>query len=111
MRLVARTRPQSRDRLAAVTHVDGTARLQTVTREQNPLFYDLLKRYGQETGLPVLLNTSFNIRGEPIVCDFGDALTCFLNEDMDCVALEDCYLVKGPAVGGRRPVLRPEEWP
>ncbi len=111
MLLVARTRPEWRERLAAVTHVDGTARLQTVTRGQNPLFYDLLKEYGRRTGVPVLLNTSFNIRGEPIVCDFGDALTCFLNEDMDCLALEDCYLVKGAAEGGRRRVLPPEEWP
>ncbi len=111
MLLVARTRPEWRDRLAAVTHVDGTARLQTVSREHNPLFYDLLTQYGRETGVPVLLNTSFNIRGEPIVCDFGDALTCFLNEDMDCLALEDCYLVKGAAEAGRRRVLPPEEWP
>lgn len=111
MLLVTRTRPEWRKRLEAVTHVDGTARLQTVTREQNALFYDLLKEYGRLTGVPVLLNTSFNIRGEPIICDFGDALTCFLNEDMDCVALEDCYLVKGPGDSGQRKVLPPEQWP
>lgn len=111
MLLVVRTRPHWTERLAAVTHVDGTARLQSVTREQNSLFYDLLRQYGRETGVPVLLNTSFNIRGEPIICDFGDALTCFLNEDMDCLALEDCYLVKGPGEPGRRRVLPPEEWP
>jgi len=112
MLLVVRTRPEWRDRLQAVTHVDGTARLQTVTREQNPMFYDLLRAFGRRTGFPVLLNTSFNIRGEPIVCDFGDALTCFLNEDMDCVALEDCYLVKAPRDGDRavREVLPPDSW-
>lgn len=111
MLLVSRTKPKWHGPLAAVTHVDGTARLQTVARHQNPLFYDLLKRYGQETGVPVLLNTSFNIRGEPIICDFGDALACFLNEDMDCLALEDCYLVKGSGSHGTRKVIPPEEWP
>lgn len=94
MLLVNRTRPEKRDLLPAVTHVDGTARIQTVSREQNPLFYDLIARFGEKTGVPVILNTSFNIRGEPIVCDYGDALECFLNTEMDCLALENCYLLK-----------------
>jgi carbamoyltransferase len=113
MLLVCRTRPDKVDVLRSITHVDGTARLQTVTRDQNQRFHDLIVAFGQRTGVPVLLNTSFNIRGEPIVCDYGDGLTCFLNEDMDCLAMEDCYLVKGPAPegGGPRPVLPPDQWP
>ena len=94
MLLVARTRQEHLDSLAAVTHVDGTARLQTVTREQNPLYYDLIQRFGEKTGVPVVLNTSFNIRGEPIVCDHGEALTCFLNTGLDCLAIENCYVLK-----------------
>jgi carbamoyltransferase len=113
MLLVCRTRPDKVDVLRSITHVDGTARLQTVTPDQNRRFHDLIVAFGQRTGVPVLLNTSFNIRGEPIVCDYGDGLTCFLNEDMDCLAMEDCYLVKGPAPdgGGPRPVLPPDQWP
>ena len=113
MLLVSRTRPEKVPVLQSVTHVDGTARLQTVAREQNPKFHGLISRFGELTGVPVLLNTSFNIRGEPIVCDYGDGLACFLNEDMDCLAMENCYLVKGgdPGDGRPRPVLPPDDWP
>ncbi|RJO68957.1 MAG: hypothetical protein C4523_06700 [Myxococcales bacterium] len=97
MLLVVRTRPDKAHILPSITHVDGTARLQTVTREQNPRYYDLVKRFGELTGVPVLLNTSFNIRGEPIVCDYGDGLACFLNTEMDALAMENCYLVKDKA--------------
>lgn len=109
MLLVARTRPDKAARLPAVTHVDGTARLQTVRREHNPRYYDLIRAFGERSGVPVLLNTSFNIRGEPIVADHGDALTCFLNTDLDVLVMEDCYLIKGPAPaeGGVRPLVEP----
>jgi len=60
-------KPEWRDRLAAITHIDGTARVQTVERDKAPRFYALLERYGQKTGIPILLNTSFNLAGEPIV--------------------------------------------
>ncbi|MBL6974119.1 MAG: carbamoyltransferase [Deltaproteobacteria bacterium] len=112
MLLVARTRPDKKDVLGAVTHVDGTARLQTVDKTHNPRFHDLIARFGETTGVPVLLNTSFNIRGEPIVRDCGDALTCFLNTGIDCLALEDCYLVKeeDPGDGKTRRLLPPLEW-
>ncbi len=111
MLLVVRTRPEKRALLPSITHVDGTARLQTVRRETHPRYYDLIVRFGERTGVPVILNTSFNIRGEPIVCDYGDAITAFLNTDMDCLALEDCYLVKGGAPGQTvRPVLSPDRW-
>ena len=76
-----------RSTLPAVTHVDYSARIQTVSREGNPLLYDLLLRFEQETGCGVLVNTSFNVRGEPIVCTPDDACRCFLNTEMDFLVL------------------------
>ncbi len=107
MLLVSNTRPDKVELLPSITHVDGTARLQTVSRESNPLFYGLIERFGQKTGTPVLLNTSFNIRSEPIVCDYGDALTCFLNTDLDAMALENCWLEKNV---GRDVIVPPTEF-
>ena len=72
-----------RSTLPAVTHVDYSARIQTVSRAGNPLLYDLLLRFEQATGCAVLVNTSFNVRGEPIVCTPDDAYRCFMNTEMD----------------------------
>jgi carbamoyltransferase len=72
-----------RSTIPAVTHVDYSARIQTVTREVNPRLYDLLLRFEQTTGCGVLVNTSFNVRGEPIVCTPDDAYRCFMNTEMD----------------------------
>jgi carbamoyltransferase len=72
-----------RSSLPAITHVDYSARIQTVDRESNPLLYDLLARFERETGCGVLVNTSFNVRGEPIVCTPEDAYRCFINTEMD----------------------------
>jgi carbamoyltransferase len=72
-----------RSTLPAVTHVDYSARVQTVAREGHPLLYDLLLRFEQATGCGVLVNTSFNVRGEPIVCTPDDAYRCFMNTEMD----------------------------
>ncbi|MCI0406305.1 MAG: hypothetical protein L0209_09620, partial [candidate division Zixibacteria bacterium] len=83
------TAPVKNSELPAVTHVDDTARVQTVRREQNPLFYDLLAEFEKKTGCPVLLNTSFNLRGEPIVSTPEDAYRTFLASGLD-------YLVLGP---------------
>ena len=107
MLLVSSTRKDRVDLLPSVTHVDGTARLQTVSREGNPLFYSLIERFGQKTGTPILLNTSFNIRGEPIVCDYGDGLACFLNTDMDALAMENCWLEKD---AGGKPIMPPAQF-
>ena len=74
---------QVRSTLPAVTHVDYSARIQTVTAEQNPLFYRLISRFAEVTGCGVLVNTSFNVRGEPIVCSPEDAWRCFMNTEMD----------------------------
>ena len=78
----------------AVTHVDGSARLQTVTREQHPVFHELLAEFDRQTGCPVLINTSFNVRGEPIVCTPQDAYLCFMRTNMDVLVLGNQILRK-----------------
>ena len=83
-----------RSSIPAVTHVDYSARIQTVHRETNPRFHALLTRLKQENGCPVLVNTSFNVRGEPIVCFPEDAFRCFMGTEMDILAIGNCYLVK-----------------
>ncbi len=91
MLLTARVRPDKQHLLPAITHADGTARVQTVTRAQNPLYYALIEEFGKLTGVPVLVNTSFNVAGEPIVCTPEEAFNSFAHTDMD-------YLVMGDAL-------------
>jgi carbamoyltransferase len=83
-----------RSEIPAVTHVDYSARVQTVDVQRNPRFYRLLEAFDRLTGCPVLVNTSFNVRGEPIVCTPDDAYRCFLATDMDALVLEDFIIVK-----------------
>jgi carbamoyltransferase len=83
-----------RSQIPAVTHVDNSARLQTVTKDNNPFVHELLTEFHKNTGCPVLVNTSFNIRGEPIVCTPYDALKCFMNTNMDYLILEHFILKK-----------------
>ena len=83
-----------RSRIPAVTHVDNSARVQTVHPETNPKFYDLLDKFENLTGCPVLINTSFNVRGEPIVCTPEDAYRCFMRTEMDYLVLENVILNK-----------------
>ncbi len=80
--------------LPAVTHVDGSARIQTVSAERSPRFHSILTAFAERTGCPVLVNTSFNIRGEPIVHSPSDAYRCFMFTDMDVLVLENCLLRK-----------------
>jgi carbamoyltransferase len=80
--------------IPAVTHIDYSARVQTVSREVNPIYYELLEEFERLTGCGVLVNTSFNVRGEPIVCTPADAYTCFMRTEIDCLALEDFVLDK-----------------
>ena len=87
-------RPDKRALIPAVTHVDGSARVQTVSRTANARFWDVLQEFRKLTGIPVLLNTSFNVKNEPIVCSPGDALACFLSTDIDCVAMGDFLVEK-----------------
>jgi carbamoyltransferase len=83
-----------RSMLPAITHVDYSARIQTVDEKRHGRFYRLLKAFEGLTGSPVLVNTSFNVRGEPIVCTPGDAYRCFLATDLDVLVLEDFVLRK-----------------
>ncbi|TKB82092.1 MAG: hypothetical protein E8D45_01005, partial [Nitrospira sp.] len=80
--------------IPAVTHVDYSARIQTVHRETNPRYYKLIEAFERKTGSAVLVNTSFNVRGEPIVCTPADAYRCFMRTEMDLLVLENCLLVK-----------------
>lgn len=89
MLLTFQVRPECRERLPAVTHTDGSARVQTVTREENPRFHALLKAFGRRSGVPILLDTSFNVRGEPIVRTAGEALDALLRTGLDAVVVGD----------------------
>jgi carbamoyltransferase len=80
--------------IPAVTHLDGSARIQTVSRKTNPMFYDLIAEFHRLTGVPVIINTSFNVRGEPIVCTPEDAFRCFMRTDMDFLVMDHFILDK-----------------
>jgi carbamoyltransferase len=83
-----------RSEIPAVTHVDYSARIQTVRRETNPLYWEIIEAFRQKTGCPVIVNTSFNVRGEPIVCTPEDSYRCFMRTEMDFLVLENCVLDK-----------------
>ena len=83
-----------RSDLPAITHVDYSARVQTVTEDTNPRFAALLREFKSQTGCSVLVNTSFNVRGEPIVCTPKDAYTCFMRTEMDYLVIENYLLSK-----------------
>jgi carbamoyltransferase len=92
-------RPETREKLPAITHVDGSARLQTVTADQHPAYHRYLVALGERTGIPCTLNTSFNIRGEPIVNTPMDALKCYFTTGLDALVI-DRYVLEKPAVAG-----------
>ena len=83
-----------RSHIPAVTHVDYSARIQTVHRETNPRYHALISRFKALTGCPVLVNTSFNVRGEPIVCTPEDAFRCFMGSEIDVLVVGNCFLLK-----------------
>jgi carbamoyltransferase len=93
-------RPEKRSVIPAPTHVDGTARLQTVSRNTNPLYWKLLRAFGDQTGVPVLLNTSFN-DNEPIVCRPEEALDCFRRTQMDVLVMGNFILEKKPTTASQ----------
>jgi carbamoyltransferase len=97
MLFVHQVRPDKAKRIPAVRHVDGTARIQTINRHQCPRYYDLLKAFQTRTGVPVLVNTSFNTRGEPIVCTPRDAVECFWTSPLDALVIGS-YLLEKPSV-------------
>jgi carbamoyltransferase len=92
MLFVAQVRAQFRDQLPAVTHVDGSARVQTVSRATSPRLWELLRAFEAQTGLPILLNTSFNVKGQPIVCTPAEAIDTFLLARLDLLVLGDALV-------------------
>jgi len=86
--------PAPNTTIPAVTHVDYSARIQTVRRETNPVYYDIIDAFYRLTGCPVIVNTSFNVRGEPIVCSPADAFACFMGTDLDVLAVGGCLMQK-----------------
>jgi carbamoyltransferase len=98
-------RASRRPEIPAVTHADGTGRLQTVSRTQNPRYWGLINAFSQQTGVPVLLNTSFN-ENEPIVLKPAEALDCFLRTKMDVLVMGHHVLQKNPAGCRQRDVSR-----
>lgn len=95
-----------RSTIPAVTHVDYSARIQTVDKERNPFFYKVIKAFEKKTGCGVVVNTSFNVRGEPIVCTPEDAYLCFMRTDMDVLVLENYILLKEE----QEPLKPDEDW-
>jgi carbamoyltransferase len=95
-----------RSTIPAVTHVDYSARLQTVRRETNPVYHAILSAFRDRTGCPVVVNTSFNVRGEPIVCSPEDAYRCFMRTAMDALVLENHVLVRE----GQPPLPGGDDW-
>jgi carbamoyltransferase len=83
-----------RSEIPAVTHVDYSARIQTVHKETNPKYHALISKFKEKTDCPVLVNTSFNVRGEPIVCTPKDAFRCFMGTEIELLVVEDCVLRK-----------------
>ena len=94
MTIAVRAKAERATEIPAVVHVNGTARVHVVRREVNPRYWELLTRFGQVTNIPVLLNTSFNVKGEAIVCTPEDAIRCFLGTGIDHLAIEGYLLSK-----------------
>ncbi|MBU1627745.1 carbamoyltransferase [bacterium] len=94
MTVVCKVLPEKSAEVPAITHVDGTARLQTVSKTANPLYWKLIFEFEKLTGTPIILNTSFNVRGEPIICSPEDAILCFKKTDMDYLVLGNFLLWK-----------------
>jgi carbamoyltransferase len=88
-------RPEMRSAIPAVVHVDGTARPQTVRRDISPRYHDLIRHFGTMSGHPVVLNTSFNVKGEPIVCNPREAIKCFFDTGLDVLVMGS-FLIRKP---------------
>lgn len=106
MLLVRRVRPEAAGRIPAIVHVDGTARVQTLRREADPRLYDLLLAFDRVAGVPLLVNTSFNLRGEPVVETPAESVECFLSTQMDALALGDLLLRKRASHAMLFPLVR-----
>ena len=97
MILTHTVRPEKRAVIPAVTHVDGSARIQTVDRAVNPRHWELISEFERMTGVAVIMNTSFNLRGEPIVCEPKDAIRPFFSSGLDFLVMGDCVVAKSEA--------------
>ena len=95
-----------RSEIPAITHVDYSARVQTVSKKTNPRYYNLIKEFKRITGCPVIVNTSFNVRGEPIVCSPQDAYRCFMRTEMDLLVLQNQVLIKSE----QSEMVQDEKW-
>ena len=93
MLMVYPIKEEWRKKIPSVTHIDGSGRLQTIRREQNHLYYDLIKEFGKLSGIPILINTSFNILGEPIVCTPYDAYKCMMGTEIDYLVMDE-FIIK-----------------
>ena len=102
MLILANVREDKRNKIPAVTHIDGTARIQTIKREDNEFYYDIIHKFFELTEIPVVLNTSFNIRGEPIVCSPQDAVNTFLNSGMDNLVIGNFMVNKNEQTKEKR---------
>jgi carbamoyltransferase len=96
----------SRSRIPAVTHVDYSARIQTVKRNDNPLYYDTINEFYTKTGCPLMINTSFNVRGEPLVCTPEDAFRCFMRTEMEYLVMGSFLLDKQQ----QKPIEKDIKW-
>lgn len=94
MQYVLPVKEDKRKYLGAVTHVDGTARPQFVEKETNPIYYSLIKAFGEKTSIPILLNTSFNMKGEPIVNTAEEAVCTFKKSGLDVLIINNCVIKK-----------------
>lgn len=97
---------EKRSSIPAVTHIDYSARIQTVNQEDNPYYYGVISAFKKKTGCSVIVNTSFNVRGEPIVCTPEDAFRCFMRTEMDILVLENCILYKSE----QKPLENDTDW-
>ena len=95
-----------RSEIPAITHIDYSARLQTAHEETNPLYYRMMKAFKKRTACPVIVNTSFNVRGEPIVCSPIDAYMCFMRTEMDYLVMENYVLDKKE----QKPLINDSDW-
>jgi carbamoyltransferase len=95
-----------RSQIPAITHVDNSARVQTVDKRDNPVYHRMVERFYEKTGCPVIINTSFNVRGEPIVCTPQEAYTCFMRTEMDYLVLGSFLLDKKQ----QKPWKRDDSW-
>jgi carbamoyltransferase len=100
MTLAPRVRPEMASRIPAAVHVDGTARIQTVSREANPRYHALISEFARLTGVPVVINTSFN-KQEPIVARPEEAISCFLRTEIDVLVMGNCYCVHRTGIAER----------